>query len=85
MVADVSTIEEYDATWQAAGVYGRYRGKGHGQDGSAVTVKAWLNGAAVALSFPTSGGASDWFFIKSLAEWHFDLSLSKRYEPSGGV
>lgn len=85
MVADVSTIEEYDATWQAAGVYGRYRGKGHGQDGSAVTVKAWLNGAAVALSFPTSGGASDWFFIKSLAEWHFDLSLNKRYEPSGGV
>jgi hypothetical protein len=85
MVADVNAIEEYDATWQAAGVYGRYRGEGHGQDGSAVTVKAWLNGAAVALSFPTSGGASDWFFIKSLAEWHFDLSLSKRYEPSGGV
>lgn len=85
MVADVSTIEEYDATWQAAGIYGRYRAKGHGQNGPAVTVKAWLNGAAVALSFPTSGGATDWFFIKSLAEWHFDLSLNKRYEPSGGV
>lgn len=85
MVADVSTIEEYDATWQAAGVYGRYRAKGHGQNGPAVTVKAWLNGAAVTLSFPTSGGTSDWFFIKSLAEWHFDLSLNKRYEPSGGV
>ena len=85
MVADVNTIQERDATWQSAGVYGLYRGKGHGQDGPAVTVKAWLNGAAVALSFPTSGGTVDWFFVKSLAEWHFDLSLSKRYEPSGGV
>lgn len=85
MVADVNTIRERDATWQTAGVYGLYSGKGHGQDGSAVTVKAWLNGAAVTLNFPTSGGTVDWFFVKSLAEWHFDLSLNKRYEPSGGV
>ena len=85
MVADVNTIQERDATWQSAGVYGLYRGKGHGQDGPAVTVKAWLNGATIALNFPTSGGTVDWFFVKSIAEWHFDLSLSKRYEPSGGV
>lgn len=85
--ADYSTITEGSSSQQAAGVYGQYSGKGDGLSGNMnIVIKAWLDGVALT---PTSRNTSTVFSntcnIKSLAEYHFDLSLNKRYEPSGGV
>lgn len=88
IAADFSTISEADASYQAVGIYGKYSGTGHGLSGAGFIVpKVWLNGSEIALS----RYSYDYFeignlcYIMSEAELHFDLSLNKRYEPSGGV
>lgn len=88
IAADFSTISEADSSYQAVGIYGKYSGTGHGLSGAGFVVpKVWLNGSEVALT----RYSSDYFeignlcYIMSEAELHFDLSLNKRYEPSGGV
>lgn len=88
IAADFSTISEADASYQAVGIYGKYSGTGHGLSGAGFVVpKVWLNGSEVALT----RYSYDYFeignlcYIMSEAELHFDLSLNKRYEPTGGV
>lgn len=88
IAADFSTISEADASYQSVGIYGKYSGTGHGLSGAGFIVpKVWLNGSEITLS----RYSYDYFeignlcYIMSEAELHFDLSLNKRYEPSGGV
>ena len=88
IVADYGTITEASAAFQAVGVYGKYTGKGHGLSNSsygAIIPVAWLDGTKLTPSSIGSGGYHTPCYIKSLAEYHFDVSLNKRYEPSGGV
>ena len=88
IVADYATITEASAAFQAVGVYGKYTGKGHGLSNSnygSIIPVAWLDGTKLTPSSVGSGGYHTPCYIKSLAEYHFVVSLNKRYEPSGGV
>ena len=85
---DFGKITEEAAAYQALGCIGYYSNGGSGTNRGACEIKAWLNGVALTpkstqnMNFKFVNGCT---WVKSLAEWHFDLSLNKRYEPSGGV